>query len=99
MSKIPLDEKAAEQHLMKYLAVEGVTGQEKAIGEAISNELKTIGVPASAIRFDTVNKRIPVPTETGNLIVTLAGTRAGDRLLVRHAPRYRAALCRCQAEA
>ena len=81
MSKIVIDEKAAEEHLMKYLAVEGVTGHEKAIGEAISNDLKTLGVPASAIKFDTVNRRIPVPTETGNLIVTLAGTRVGDRLL------------------
>jgi len=43
--------------------------------------LKAVGVPPSAIRFDTVNERIPVPTETGNLIVTLPGTRPGPRLL------------------
>jgi tripeptide aminopeptidase len=38
-------------------------------------------VPASAIRFDTANKRIPVPTQTGNLLVDLPGTRKGPRLL------------------
>jgi tripeptide aminopeptidase len=78
---IPLDVKAAEDHLMRFLSVEGVTGQEKAIAEAVSDELKKVGVPASAIRFDTVNKRIPVPTQTGNLFVDLPGTRSGPRLL------------------
>ena len=43
--------------------------------------MKNVGVPASAIRFDTVNERIPLPTETGNLIVSLPGTRPGPRLL------------------
>jgi tripeptide aminopeptidase len=43
--------------------------------------LKKVGVPASAIRFDDANKRIPVPTETGNLLVTLPGTKSGPRLL------------------
>ena len=82
MSKdIPLDVKSAEQHLMRFLEVEGVTGQEKAIAEAVSDELKKIGVPAAAIRFDSANKRIPLPTQTGNLIVELPGTRPGPRLL------------------
>lgn len=78
---IPLDTKSAEEHLMKFLAVEGLSGQEKAIGEAVSAELKKVGVPASAIRFDDVHKRIPVPTQTGNLYVDLAGTRSGPRLV------------------
>ena len=78
---IPLDVKAAEDHLMRFLSVEGVTGQEAAIADAVTDELKKVGVPASAIRFDTVNERIPLPTETGNLIVDLPGTRPGPRLL------------------
>jgi tripeptide aminopeptidase len=78
---IPLDVKAAEDHLMRFLAVEGVTGQEKAIGIAVVEALKKVGVPAGAIRFDTANQRIPVPTETGNLLVDLPGTRKGPRLL------------------
>lgn len=79
--EIPLDVKSAEDHLMKFLSVEGVTGHEKAIAEAVIKELKTVGVPESAIRFDEAHKRIPLPTETGNLIVTLPGTRPGPRLL------------------
>jgi tripeptide aminopeptidase len=80
-SAIPLDVAAAEDHLMRFLSVEGVTGQEARIAAAVSEALRKAGVPASAIRFDEVNKRIPVPTETGNLIVDLPGTRPGPRLL------------------
>jgi tripeptide aminopeptidase len=78
---IPLDVKAAEEHLMRFLSVEGVTGQEKAIAETVIDELKKVGVPAQAIRFDEAHKRIPLPTQTGNLLVDLPGTRKGPRLL------------------
>lgn len=78
---IPLDVKSAEDHLMRFLAVEGVTGEEKAIAQAVVGELRKVGVPASAIRYDTVHERIPLPTQTGNLIVELPGTRPGDRIL------------------
>lgn len=76
-----LDVKSAEDRLMRYLSIEGVTGQEAKIAAAISDDLKKIGVPADSIRFDDANKRIPVPTETGNLIVELPGTRSSPRLL------------------
>ncbi|MGL4551528.1 MAG: M20/M25/M40 family metallo-hydrolase, partial [Gemmataceae bacterium] len=75
----PVDVSAAEDHLMRFLAVEGVTGEEAAIAAAVSDELKKAGVPASAIRFDAANERIPLPTQTGNLIVDLPGTRPGPR--------------------
>lgn len=80
-TRIPLDVAAAEQHLIRFLAIEGVTGQEANIAAAVSNALKDVGVPESAIRFDDANKRIPLPTETGNLIVLLPGTRPGPRLM------------------
>jgi tripeptide aminopeptidase len=80
-TSIPLDVKAAEAHLMNFLSVEGVTGEEAAIAAAVSDALKGVGVPATAIRFDDVNKRIPLPTQTGNLIAELPGTRPGPRLL------------------
>jgi len=80
-SSIPLDVAAAEEHLMRFLAVEGITGQEANIGAAVSDALQAIGVPKSAIRFDDANTRIPLPTETGNLIVDIPGTRPGPRLL------------------
>jgi tripeptide aminopeptidase len=77
----PVDVKSAEDHLMRFLAVEGLSGREKAIGETVVGELKKVGVPASAIRFDKVHERIPAPTQTGNLFVDLPGTRKGPRLL------------------
>ncbi|MCX7304015.1 MAG: M20/M25/M40 family metallo-hydrolase [Hyphomicrobiales bacterium] len=76
-----LDVAAAEAHLMRFLSVEGVTGHEANIAAAVSDALQKVGVPASAIRFDDANTRIPLPTETGNLIVDLPGTRSGPRLL------------------
>ena len=76
-----LDVASAEAYLMRYLAIEGVTGQEKAIAEAIRDDLIALGVPADAIRFDGVAAKIPLPTQTGNLIVDLPGTKPGPRLL------------------
>lgn len=81
MSAIPLDVKSAEDRLMRFLSVEGVTGREAKIAGAVSDDLRRIGVPVEAIRFDDAHKRISVPTETGNLIVELPGTRPGPRLL------------------
>src|SRR5262249_6635742 len=80
-TSIPLDVKTAEDHLMRFLAIEGLPGQEKAIGEAVIDALKKVGVPASAIPFDKVNERIPDPTQTGNFFVDLPGTRKGQRIL------------------
>jgi tripeptide aminopeptidase len=80
-ASVPLDVAGAVDHLMNFLSVEGVTGQEANIAAAVSDALKKIGVPASAIRFDDADTRIPVPTQTGNLIVDLPGTRSGPRLL------------------
>jgi tripeptide aminopeptidase len=76
-----IDVKSAENLLMRFLAVEGVTGEEAAIAAAVSEELVNAGVPTEAIRFDSVHERIPVPTQTGNLLVELPGTRPGPRLL------------------
>lgn len=78
---IPLDVAAAENHLMKFLAIEGVTGHEAAIAKAVSEELQAVGVPGSAIRYDDAHQRIPLPTETGNLYAELPGTKTGPRLL------------------
>jgi tripeptide aminopeptidase len=73
---MPIDNKAAVERLMRFLAVEGITGQEAAIGREIVAALKEVGVPAGAIYLDDANKRIPVPTQTGNLIVHLPGRGA-----------------------
>jgi len=73
---MPLDTAAAVSRLMRFLAIEGVTGREAAIGREIAAALKEAGVPARAIFLDDANTRIPLPTETGNLIVHLPGRGA-----------------------
>jgi tripeptide aminopeptidase len=73
---MPLDTAAAIARLMRFLAVEGITGEEAAIGREIAAALKEAGVPPRAIFLDDANTRIPVPTQTGNLIVQLPGRGA-----------------------
>ncbi|MBX3413297.1 MAG: M20/M25/M40 family metallo-hydrolase [Pirellulales bacterium] len=80
-NSIPLDVKSAEEHLLRFLAIEGLSGEEAAIAVAVSDELKKVGVPESAIRYDKANERISLPTQTGNLYADLPGTREGARLL------------------
>jgi tripeptide aminopeptidase len=67
--------------LMRFLAVEGVTGHEKNIGREITAALKEAGVSPRHIKHDDANERIPLPTQTGNLIAELPGTVDGPRLL------------------
>jgi tripeptide aminopeptidase len=76
-----LDTDAAIDRLMRFLAVEGITGQEQAIGRAVVRELTGGRGPRPRIRFDDAHQKIPLPTQTGNLIVTLPGTRPGPRRL------------------
>jgi tripeptide aminopeptidase len=78
---LSFDESAAIDRLMRFLAVEGITGEEKAIAREVIREMESVGVPRRAIRHDKAHERIPLPTQTGNLIVSLPGTRPGPRLL------------------
>jgi len=71
-----VDNNEAIARLMRFLAVEGVTGKEAAIGREIAAALKEVGVAEHAIRLDDANTRIPLPTQTGNLIVDLPGRGA-----------------------
>jgi tripeptide aminopeptidase len=81
MSPIVLDQDKAIDRLMRFLSIEGITGQEQAIGDAVVRALREIGIPDQAIRFDNANAKIPLPTQTGNLIITLPGTKPGPRRL------------------
>ncbi len=78
---LTFDEDAAIERLQRFLAVEGITGHEQAIAQTVANELESVGVPRSAIRYDNAHERIPLPTQTGNLLLDLPGTRPGPRLL------------------
>lgn len=68
-----VDRDAATGRLMRFLTIEGVTGHEAAIGQDIVAALKEIGIAQARIRFDKAHKDIPMPTETGNLIVDIPG--------------------------
>jgi tripeptide aminopeptidase len=83
MSAVDLSfhEERAIDRLMRFLAVEGITGQEKAVAAETARALQEVGVPAGAIRYDNAHERIPLPTQTGNLLVHLPGNRPGPRLL------------------
>jgi tripeptide aminopeptidase len=84
MAELPVfdvDDAAAVGRLMRFLGVEGVTGHEAAIAKEVTTALREAGVPKAAIRHDDAHRRIPLPTECGNLIVQLPGTRPGPRLL------------------
>jgi tripeptide aminopeptidase len=65
--------------LLHFLAVEGVTGQEKAVAAEVTRALVEAGVAPEQIRFDRAHEKIPLPTQTGNLLVTLPGTLPGPR--------------------
>jgi tripeptide aminopeptidase len=78
---LAVDVDQATDRLLRFLSVEGTTGQEGAIAATVARELEAVGVPRRAIRRDKANERIPLPTQTGNLLVTLPGTRPGPRRL------------------
>ncbi len=78
---LTFDEERAIGRLLRFLAVEGITGQEKAVARDVARALVEEGVPRKFIRHDKAHERIPLPTQTGNLLVTLPGTRPGPRLL------------------
>lgn len=79
---VMFDKERAIGRLLEFLSVEGITGQEKAIGVAVEKSLRAAGVATKWIKRDDVNASIPLPTETGNLIVTFPGTRPGPRRLL-----------------
>lgn len=82
VATIAIDEAQAVARLLRFLAISGPTGHEEAIGKDVLAALVEAGIPRKAIHFDDANQRIPLPTETGNLIVTLPGTRSGPRRLL-----------------
>lgn len=77
-----IDSDGAIARLMEFLSVEGVTGQEKAISLAVEKSLRAAGVPGKWIKRDAAHESIPLPTQTGNLIVTFPGTLPGPRRLL-----------------
>src|SRR6516225_1272866 len=85
MTNLSFNEDQAIGRLMRFMAVEGITGQEEAIGQDVVKALIEAGVSKKHIHFDQANKQIPLPTQTGNLVVMLPGTTEGPlRLFMTH---------------
>src|SRR5262245_6595646 len=78
---LSVDSEKVIERLMRYLRIEGTTGNEAAIGAEIFRELKELGVRLKDRKIDTAFQRIPLKCQTGNHIVTLPGTRPGPRRL------------------
>lgn len=77
--------KQARRRVMRLMAIEGASGQEAAVADAVRQELIDAGAPSSAIRFDSAHKRTPMRGAVGNLVLKLPGTTSGPRrLLVAH---------------
>lgn len=80
--KIPaIDDERAIQHLLDLLAIEGLSGREGRVAEAVTEKLVAAGCDPAWIRTDTANEKIPGDYEIGNLIVQLPGTVVGERLM------------------
>jgi tripeptide aminopeptidase len=70
---------------MDLLSVEGLSGREKRVAEAVRRKARAAGCRPSWISYDDSNRRIPGDFEIGNLIIRLPGTiRAPRRLLSGH---------------
>ena len=90
-----IDPTAATDLLMRLLAVEGVTGQEKNIarehpGRPQGGRRRCRGTSATT----TPTPASPSPTQTGNLIVELPGTKPRPAAAVHDAHGHRPAVCR-----
>ncbi len=71
-----VDESRALEHLMTLLAIEGLSGSEGNIAQAIRERLLLAGCRKSWIRSDGAHRRIGLDYQTGNLIVRVPGRGA-----------------------
>jgi len=80
-TEVNFHEDQALSRLLRFLSVEGISGEEKAIADSVMRDLVESGVPRSLIEHDKAHEQIPLKTQCGNLVVKLPGTRPGPRLL------------------
>ena len=69
----------ALSHLMTFLRIEGLSGQEGAVAAELRRRLVDAGARTSWIRHDEAHRRLKGDFSVGNLIVRIPGTRAGAR--------------------
>ncbi len=76
-----INKNIALAHLLDLLAVEGLTGQESKVVEAITKKLIKAGCKKAWIKTDDAHKRLGEGFEIGNLIVKLPGTVKAPRIM------------------
>lgn len=79
---VDIDAKAATQLVTNLIAIPGRSGEEGAVVEFITQRLRSLGIPDSAIQTDTAHRKSQFGGQTGNLIVKLPGTIRGPRRLM-----------------
>lgn len=77
-----IDAKAATDLVTQLIGIPGRSGEEAAVVEYITQHLRDLGIPASAIQTDTAHRKSHLGGQTGNLIVKLPGTKRGPRRLM-----------------
>lgn len=76
-----INKKNALTHLLDLLAVEGPTGNETKVVEAITKKLRAAGCAESWIEIDDAHERLGDSFECGNLIIKIPGTLDAPRIL------------------
>jgi tripeptide aminopeptidase len=77
-----IEKERALTHLMDLLAVEGLTGQESKVAEALTKKLLAGGCKKAWIKTDDAHTRLGEGFEIGNLIVQLPGTvKSASRIM------------------
>ena len=76
------DLKRATSMVIEMMAIPGKSGEEGGVAAYITQTLRDAGVPPDAIQIDKVHLKTPVPSDTGNVIFKLPGTRRGPRRLL-----------------
>ena len=66
-------QRSAIRRVMQTMQIPGKSGEELAVAEFIREELASVGVKPSQITTDSANRKTPLPSKTGNLIVHLPG--------------------------
>ena len=79
---IEIDTQAATNLVTEMIAIPGRSGEEAAVVDFITRQLRDLGIPESAIQTDSVHRKSHLGGQTGNLIVKLPGTKRGPRRLM-----------------
>ncbi len=79
------DPAQTEKLVLQLLAIPGPSGNEGAVAEFITKQLRAAGAAATAIRTDKAHRHTPLAGDVGNLVLRLPGTLRGPRrLLMAH---------------